>query len=91
MSRLSDYSKFDHLEDSDEEEGPSLPQQAAVPLGGDATTAGEADVALATSRKDPTTGRYVFEYGGNKVYEWEQSLEGKVNTDERSQLHQPQA
>ena len=70
MSKLSDYSKFDHLDDSDEEEGQS--SQAAQKDGVVVAP------VVATTRKDPTTGRFVFEFGGNTIYEWEQSLEGKV-------------
>jgi hypothetical protein len=67
MSKLSDYSKFDHLDDSDDEEGPLSP---GVQPDGVAP-------AVPTTRKDPTTGRYIFEFGGNTIYEWEQSLEGR--------------
>jgi hypothetical protein len=99
MSKLSDYSKFDHLDedDSDEEQpthqhqqpevevasaSPSLapaasssdpaPAPAAAappPVGGGAAPEG------ATTRKDETTGRFVFEYNGHPVYEWEQTLD----------------
>mmetsp|Transcript_23843 Transcript_23843/g.36205 ORF Transcript_23843/g.36205 Transcript_23843/m.36205 type:complete len:196 (+) Transcript_23843:94-681(+) len=63
MSKLSEYSKFDHLEeDSDSESNnPLPPEQAASPQ--------------AEQTKDSKTGRYVFSYGGQKVYEWEQTLE----------------
>jgi hypothetical protein len=76
MSKLSDYSKFDHLDDSDEEEdGPS-------PAADNTKTSDKqqenviAPPAVATTRKDQTPGRYVFEYDGTTIYEWEQSLEG---------------
>jgi hypothetical protein len=82
MSKLSDYSKFDHLDDSDGEEGP--PSQAA----GDASQQLEDVIApaVATTRKDPRTGRYVFVFGGNTIYEWEQSLEGRSPTMNRNSL-----
>mmetsp|Transcript_21855 Transcript_21855/g.33366 ORF Transcript_21855/g.33366 Transcript_21855/m.33366 type:complete len:196 (+) Transcript_21855:65-652(+) len=63
MSKLSDYSKFDHLviDDDSEEKSPKPVQTPAVP-----TT---------TTRKDEKSGRYIFEHNGRKIYEWEQSLE----------------
>jgi hypothetical protein len=67
MSKLSDYFEFDHLDDSDGEEGP--PSQAA-----DDASQQQEDViatAVATIQKDPRTGRYVFVFGGNTIYEWE--------------------
>ena len=73
MSKLSDYSKFDHLDDSSEDEQDSHPnEQPASPAV--ARDIHEQDVA--TTRRDPHSGRYIFEYGGTKIYEWEQSLEG---------------
>lgn len=63
MSKLSEYSKFDHLEeDSDSENNnPPPPEQSSPPQ--------------AEQMKDSKTGRYIFSYGGQKVYEWEQTLE----------------
>lgn len=89
MSKLSDYSKFDHLEDDDsdddEKQGTPPPQQqedqqaARVPASHEQQQQQE-EQPEATTRKDPKTGRYVFEYGGTPIYEWEQSLEGAWET-----------
>lgn len=73
MSKLSDYSKFDHLDDAASEEGEQETTQSNqpninVPL---STTKNQAGVM----RKNEQNGRYVFEYNGNPIYEWEQSLE----------------
>ena len=72
MSRLSDYSKFDHINDddssSDEAESHEVskkkhaPSQPSVP-----------EKMGVTKKTDD--GRYVFECGGRKIYEWEQTLE----------------
>uniref|UniRef100_A0A7S1UPZ0 CS domain-containing protein n=1 Tax=Grammatophora oceanica TaxID=210454 RepID=A0A7S1UPZ0_9STRA len=83
MSKLSDYSKFDHLVDSDDEEEERTTTTKTAP---DAT--GHEPQSTQTSppapgvpadrsvtRKDPKTGRYIFEHNGHTVYEWEQSLE----------------
>jgi hypothetical protein len=102
MSKLTDYSKFDHLgDDSDDEDEQQAEQQqahlprplpaqtiasAASPLAASqhtttrpptsTTTTTTTDASTnATQRKDERTGRYVFEYNGNPVYEWEQKLE----------------
>ncbi|KAI2496390.1 hypothetical protein MHU86_18126 [Fragilaria crotonensis] len=69
MSRLTDYSKFDHLVDSDDDNDDDKPpqqqqQQTPVP-----------EKTSGYYQKDPTTGRYVFYYQSRKIYEWEQTLE----------------
>ena len=73
MSKLTDYSKFDHLVESDDEQEeqtkqqqqpPQPPQQQPPP-----------PPVVGHHKKDPTTGRYIFYYGTQKVYEWEQTLE----------------
>lgn len=74
MSKLSDYSKFDHLEESSgEDENDGSPATPAIHK---QQQQQEAQEPVATTRKDPKTGRYVFSYGGTTIYEWEQSLEG---------------
>jgi hypothetical protein len=79
MSKLSDYSKFDHLDDSSDEEEEILPKQEAPAIQEQtAVSAIHEQAPDAATRKDPDTGRYVFEYRGTKVYEWEQSLEGTL-------------
>ena len=92
MSRLSDYSKFDHLVDSDDDEVDDEVQKKSVNHGQGSnenralhqgepatkTAASPPPAAVAQgprTRRDEETGRYVFEYGGRKVYEWEQTLD----------------
>ena len=86
MSRLSDYSKFDHFVDSDDEADvvrngteassqqqqqhahqQSMPIHQAVP---------QQPKKINCTKKGSEKGRYIFEYQGRKIYEWEQSLEG---------------
>ncbi len=78
MSKLSDYSKFDHLDESSEEENEGAPTTTpAIHEQQQQQQQQQQEVEpIATTRKDPKTGRYVFEYGGTTIYEWEQSLEG---------------
>lgn len=82
MSKLSDYSKFDHL-DEEEEEASSSPVEA-IPTKNAETAAGNVsastprhnkDEAASAMRKNPETGRYIFEHGGQTIYEWEQTLD----------------
>jgi hypothetical protein len=79
MSKLSDYSKFDHLDEDDLDEEPTQQQpvvaSASPSLAPASTDPAPAAPAGATTRKDETTGRYVFEYNGNPIYEWEQTLD----------------
>ena len=81
MSKLSDYSKFDHLDEDDSDEEPTQQQQQPVAASDSPSLAPASTDPLpsapvgATTRKDETTGRYVFEYNGNTVYEWEQTLD----------------
>lgn len=73
MSKLSDYSKFDHLDESASDEGEqdsAIKNATNVPL----TTTTQAGVM----RKNDENGRYVFEYGGKPIYEWEQNLEDVI-------------
>ena len=87
MSKLSDYAKFDHLddesdEDYDDNEDMTLPiglqqrQQIEPPL---ATSSSVTPVSppstVATMYKDETTGRYTFLYDGTQVYQWEQTMD----------------
>lgn len=66
MSKLSDYSKFDQIDSEDDSELDPKPT----------VTSDAAAVASGTTKMHSTIpDRYVFSYGGQKVYEWEQSLE----------------
>lgn len=77
MSKLSDYSKFDHLDDNDDDSDSSKEQNvSSAPAV--IHQSQQVQESAATTRKDPDTGRYVFEYAGTKIYEWEQTLEGAI-------------
>lgn len=66
MSKLADYSKFDKLDDgSSEEEETSKPAPRPV----------AASPSGPSMRKNPKNGRFVYEYNGQAIYEWEQSME----------------
>jgi hypothetical protein len=79
MSKLNDYSKFDKLVDSDDDED----QAAAASPATSTTTTMQTPQPIAAPpsapqpqhTKDPNTGRYIFTFGNQKVYEWEQSLD----------------
>ncbi|KAL7550401.1 hypothetical protein ACHAWF_013644 [Thalassiosira exigua] len=83
MSKLSDYSKFNHLDSSDsdgdgvggDERCPDRPTNP--PLASPRPPAAPAPApSRGVTRKHPTIAdRYVFSHGSRKVYEWEQSLE----------------
>jgi CS domain len=75
MSKLSDYSKFDHLdEDSgDEEHHEEGRGRVPAPSAPESLKAGSNAVAL-HQRLDSQSNRFVFSYHGTPIYEWEQSL-----------------
>mmetsp|Transcript_6197 Transcript_6197/g.12652 ORF Transcript_6197/g.12652 Transcript_6197/m.12652 type:complete len:235 (-) Transcript_6197:1249-1953(-) len=86
MSRLSEYSKFDHIDSDEEGSNRDAPFSSAVnrDQGVGATAHNNAvsiDAATpllsqgSTKKSTVNDGRYIFEYGGQKIYEWEQSLE----------------
>ena len=89
MSKLSDYSKFDHIDDvsssdDDETDNKVIPVAAdAAPNNNNMTSATSSAAQPSPinnnngrTKKHPTEpNRYIFEYSGQKVYEWEQSLE----------------
>jgi len=101
MSRLTDYSKFDHVgesssenEEGEEEKIQSLPADMASPgkikslsqlkpaPSNPQTQPAQATAGLPPPkpvglimRKNPNNGRYIYEYNGSPVYEWEQKLE----------------
>ena len=73
MSKLSEYSKFDHLDDGssgEEEEEASSKPSVKSPV-----TTPQTAAAGPSMRKNQQNGRYVYEYDGKPIYEWEQSLE----------------
>lgn len=67
MNKLSNYSKFDHLDDGGSEE---------IGCNQIVTTATTIKNNLSSiQRRHPTNPkRFIFEYGGKGVYQWEQSL-----------------
>ena len=79
-----DYSKFDNIGDSSGDEAENKPnnasstaattQQQAVPMGAAAAAAAAAPQG-ASMRKNEKSGRYVYEYNGQPIYEWEQTLD----------------
>mmetsp|Transcript_44538 Transcript_44538/g.93459 ORF Transcript_44538/g.93459 Transcript_44538/m.93459 type:complete len:242 (+) Transcript_44538:52-777(+) len=87
MSKLSEYSKFDHIDsdtDDDENDGvgsasrpnSSRPLSASAAPAAPASSAATPMPAQGKTKKHPTIAdRYVFSYNDHKVYEWEQSLE----------------
>ena len=94
MSQLSDYSKFDHLDEEDSDDDEQQQQQsapvtnnpinqsagqAAVPQSSSPSPHNQRQQELGTSmRKNESNGRYVFEFNGNPIYEWEQKLDDVV-------------
>lgn len=82
MSKLSDYSKFDHIDDESDEDNdvapqPNLPLQGVPPppVASVAAATGAPSTGTATMVKDEATGRYTFIYNGAEVYQWEQTLD----------------
>lgn len=80
MSKLSDYSKFDHLDDSDEEDLlkprlDALPSPAEVAQFSSSAVPSSNVAAEAQHRHHSViSNRFIFEYNGASIYEWEQSL-----------------
>ena len=85
MSRLSDYAKFDNIIDSDDErENQDSTVSTKLTVGSsrsackDQTKTGNASTGMIGQTKAGSeAGRYIFEVNGQKVYEWDQSLEGR--------------
>ena len=83
MSRLCDYSKFDHVgSDTDDDNDNEVDERDAHPPpsgGSSAATAATATTPIpihSMTKKHPTiANRYIFTYENQKIYEWEQSLE----------------
>jgi CS domain len=73
MSKLTDYSKFDHLRDDDDEEEEQ--EQMSTRPAVEPIPPPPQEAPLATTTRDPITNRYIFSYNNTKVYEWEQSLD----------------
>jgi hypothetical protein len=72
MSKLTDYSKFDHLGDSDDERDEGSHQQEPS----DDSAPHELAFPPARHEKHPSLpDRYIFYSGQQRVYEWEQSLD----------------
>jgi len=88
MSRLADYSKFDHLtEDSDDEsqennnnnnDASDTTKSKTKPPPSSASPATQSDNTKPVGGvivRDERSGRYRFDYNGNTMYEFEQSLD----------------
>lgn len=94
MSRLSDYSKFDHI-DSDSDESQNGKEDSKTTFSGSegmkkgSMTPIDSDIQKtllaqsytsserSTTKQGSEIDRYVYEYEGRKIYEWDQNLEGK--------------
>jgi hypothetical protein len=77
MSKPSNYSKSDHLDDdeSNKEEQQEEPRiQRNAPPSKIATPA-SAPTITGIMRKEESNGRFVFEFNGQAIYEWEQTLD----------------
>jgi hypothetical protein len=76
MSKPIDYSKFDHIDSDDDSVNDTKPGVAPAAASPANSAAATPPVAQGTTKKHPTIpDRYVFSYGNQKIYEWEQSLE----------------
>ena len=85
MSKLSDYSKFDHLdsdsEDDDDDDQETEPLSATPPPRSCNSSAQQPHAqapqqSTAILRQHPNYAtRFIFDYLGQPVYEWEQSLQ----------------
>lgn len=98
MSKLTDYSKFDHIGDGDssDDEGGAMnlrhptgpasqnntPVAAAAAANTTTSAAATANPPQSTSnnggpsmRRNPENNRFVYEFNGNPIYEWEQTLD----------------
>lgn len=94
MSKLTDYSKFDHLTEEDSDDDTVNENDEIVTTASTASTAAAAPSPTSpvqqkvnknnnnndankggAIRRDETSGRYRFEYNGQTVYEFEQSLD----------------
>ena len=85
MSRLSDYAKFDRLDDdSSSDDGEERGARPAARKEGQQQQWRQEDPspeppAAARIRRHPTNARrFVFEHAGRPIYEWEQSLQEVV-------------
>jgi CS domain len=75
MSKPIDYSKFDQINEneSDDEDHQQL---AAAPTSKLTSSIQMPTASASVSMiKDPKTGRFSFQYNGNEVYQWEQTLD----------------
>jgi hypothetical protein len=89
MSKITDYSKFDHIDidEEDEHEIDPPPSSASAHVVGGVTSepinpssstasASAEPPQHGTTKKHPSIpDRYIFSYSNQKIYEWEQSLE----------------
>ena len=92
MSKLSEYSKFDHIdsdsddskdeirttESSTESAKSTLKEGTALPVPVDGGTYDSNIGNQQMTKQGSEIDRYVYEYDGRKVYEWDQNLEGRL-------------
>jgi len=77
MTSLNNYSKFDHMDEddstsSDEQLQAEEPQPISQPQ-----AQLQPQPLMTQTKKGSEEGRYVFEYQGRKIYEWDQNLDGE--------------
>ena len=82
MSKLTDYSKFDNIGDSsDEDENDNISSSVTATKATSATSIPAAQpppppTIQGITKKHPTiSDRYIFTYNNQTIYEWEQSLD----------------
>ncbi len=80
MSKLKEYSKFDHLKEDDSDDDESHEAENAHSAQKEAKAAAPAvpPTKGGLIKRDESSGRYRFEYNGNPVYEFEQSLDEMI-------------
>jgi hypothetical protein len=86
MSKPIDYSKFDHIGDSDSESESGTCDSAAQNSSNEETSSSfqtqqaqaqstQMSIPITKTTQEPGTGRYVFSCNGQKVYAWDQNLD----------------
>jgi hypothetical protein len=83
MSRPIDYSRFDKIGDSDSDDDenitPAQTKNANQSLSATTTSNSSDNAPLPQpqmrTKRDASTGRYLFQYNNRTIYEWDQNLE----------------
>ncbi len=93
MSRLIDYSKFDRLVDSDDDEKECTTSEPVTvvtsnpshdthhqPVPSSSQPVFQQAKPVRVTKTGSEKGRYIYEHQGRKIYEWEQNLEGECQS-----------